>query len=227
MAHSPDKYRRRRQARRAHDADPTRPSLLEQPTPAMRFRQFAAGCLRVPLASLAQEHIERVRALLPRIRAALATEHHADACHDYLVYLDGYFLAAPPRCSAELGARLGVSATRVRNASNTIYRVAHGVLLARDPALVAAAQQAISATDVAFWDRVRKQADGCWLWQGAIDLGYGVLKRNGRKQQAHRYGYELVLGPIADGMHVVHTCRVRACVNPAHCYEALPGEIFE
>ncbi len=58
---------------------------------------------------------------------------------------------------------------------------------------------------------------GCWLWDGCRkETGYGQHSWRGRKQQAHRAAYELFNGPIADGLHVLHVCDVRNCVNPAH-----------
>lgn len=225
MPHSYDVKRRRREEDRAQFDDPHRPSLQERPTPAMRFRQLAAYCLRVPVSSLSEAHIDRFRQSLPVIRQALAGANRADARHSYLEYLDAYFLTETPITTAELGAEFGVSPTGVSGACNYIYRIAHETLLLHEPALVAEAQREIAVTDAAFWDRVEKRADGCWIWLGATDLGYGVLKRGGKKRQAHRYAYELVNGPVGEGMHVVHICRVRPCVNPAHLYEAAPGEI--
>lgn len=58
---------------------------------------------------------------------------------------------------------------------------------------------------------------GCWIWRGRPDKnGYGHLKINGRGVKAHRYGYELLVGPIPDGMQLDHLCRNRLCVNPTH-----------
>lgn len=65
-----------------------------------------------------------------------------------------------------------------------------------------------------FWSHVQRGSDDeCWLWQGALDYGYGKYSRNKR---AHRISYELLVGPIPDGLDLDHLCRNRACVNPAH-----------
>ncbi len=57
---------------------------------------------------------------------------------------------------------------------------------------------------------------GCWLWPGWLCHGYGEVSIKGRKQRAHRWAYELLVGPIPTGLHIDHLCRNRACVNPAH-----------
>jgi hypothetical protein len=33
---------------------------------------------------------------------------------------------------------------------------------------------------------------------------------------AHRFAYELLVGPIPEDLELDHLCRVRHCVNPAH-----------
>lgn len=67
--------------------------------------------------------------------------------------------------------------------------------------------------------RVEVDANGCWLWQGAVKgNGYGNVNIDGRTLMAHRVAYELHVGPIPDGQRVLHGCDVRRCVNPAHLH---------
>lgn len=68
-----------------------------------------------------------------------------------------------------------------------------------------------------FWARVEK-TEGCWNWTGGKQGGgYGTLHvGDGRYQLAHRYSYELHIGPIPEGLTLDHKCRNRGCVNPAH-----------
>lgn len=57
----------------------------------------------------------------------------------------------------------------------------------------------------------------CWLWiAGRNGSDYGRVQVAGRNRPAHRVVYELVVGPIAEGLHMDHLCRVPRCVNPAH-----------
>jgi len=67
-----------------------------------------------------------------------------------------------------------------------------------------------------FWARVQK-GDGCWLWTGSCTSeGYGQVQRDRTFLLAHRVAYELLRGPVPDGLTIDHVCRVRNCVNPAH-----------
>jgi hypothetical protein len=79
-----------------------------------------------------------------------------------------------------------------------------------------------------FWPKVdtdgpipssRPDLGPCWLWCAEINHrnGYGRYRiSTSRSQLAHRFAYELLVGPIPDGLDLDHLCRVRACVNPAH-----------
>ena len=76
-----------------------------------------------------------------------------------------------------------------------------------------------------FWAKVEK-TETCWLWKASKrNKGYGAFcyVKDGVVHQgrAHRYSYELHIGPIPAGLHVLHNCPGGdnpACVNPAHLW---------
>lgn len=72
----------------------------------------------------------------------------------------------------------------------------------------------------------RSVADGtCRIYTGVIQSnGYGQFHLNGRREYAHRASYILFVGPIPDGLHIDHTCRNRACIEPSHL-EAVTQEV--
>lgn len=58
---------------------------------------------------------------------------------------------------------------------------------------------------------------GCWIWMGACDeRGYGRVSYQLRNQRAHRVSYQVFVGPIPGGLHILHSCDVPLCVNPHH-----------
>jgi hypothetical protein len=74
-----------------------------------------------------------------------------------------------------------------------------------------------SATDKRFWDRVREDEHGCWLWHGSLgSRGYGQVKRSAKVHRVHRYAWTLLIGPIPDGLMVLHDCDVKSCVRHLH-----------
>lgn len=56
---------------------------------------------------------------------------------------------------------------------------------------------------------------GCCKWTGEIFKkgGYGKLKWHCRTVQAHCVAWELVAGPVPDGMQVLHVCDDPPCVR--------------
>jgi hypothetical protein len=80
-----------------------------------------------------------------------------------------------------------------------------------------------------FWSHVDKgDGTGCWLWTASkLNTGRGCFRINGRTVLAHRFAYELLVGPIPDGLPLDHVkangCTSVACVKvvadehgPAH-----------
>jgi len=79
-----------------------------------------------------------------------------------------------------------------------------------------------------FWEKVDKngpvpeycpELGPCWMWLAFCDVhGYG--KFGGldwrQVQLAHRFSFELLVGPIPKGLTLDHLCRNPRCVNPAH-----------
>lgn len=69
----------------------------------------------------------------------------------------------------------------------------------------------------------------CWIWTGrAQGRGHGQIMLDGKHLGTHRVAYELLVGPIPEGLvldHLCHNgsgcrggedCLHRRCVNPAH-----------
>lgn len=69
-----------------------------------------------------------------------------------------------------------------------------------------------------FDDHWTENENGCWIWQRCISqsYGYGRLRIDGKDWLAHRYSYEIKIGPIPEGLQLLHSCDVCCCVNPAH-----------
>lgn len=72
--------------------------------------------------------------------------------------------------------------------------------------------------------RLAIQPDGCWLWTGATDRGYGKANLGGINIRVHRYVFMVANGPTAEGLVLDHLCRNRACVNPIHLQAVEQGE---
>lgn len=71
------------------------------------------------------------------------------------------------------------------------------------------------------WEKVDKTAN-CWLWQGSrSNFGHGYIALGGRgdgRIGVHHLSYALHIGPVPDGLWVLHRCDVPHCVNPDHLF---------
>ena len=69
-----------------------------------------------------------------------------------------------------------------------------------------------------FWRYVEK-TETCWLWTGGTNgYGYGRLWVRGHFVGTHRVSFSMHVGPIPDGLCVLHTCDVPACIRPDHLF---------
>lgn len=58
---------------------------------------------------------------------------------------------------------------------------------------------------------------GCWEWTGHVDpKGYGRCAKVMGEVLTHRIAYQEFIGPIPNGLHVLHSCDNPPCINPAH-----------
>ena len=73
-------------------------------------------------------------------------------------------------------------------------------------------------------ERYEEDSFGCWRWKGAGSNGYATFTIGGQKRSAHRAVYELLVGPIPEGLQLDHLCGVKRCVNPAHLEPVTPRE---
>lgn len=81
-----------------------------------------------------------------------------------------------------------------------------------------------------FWALVNRDGE-CWPWLGVKvkGTGYGSFRNDGRTNSAHRWAYELAIGPVPEGLVLDHLCHKpdgscpggavcphRLCVRPDH-----------
>lgn len=75
------------------------------------------------------------------------------------------------------------------------------------------------------FSKTKRNGRGCIEWQGSLsDNGYGRIGIDGKHNRVHRVVYELVNGPIPEGMYVCHKCDNPPCCNPDHLFVGTPKQ---
>jgi len=66
--------------------------------------------------------------------------------------------------------------------------------------------------------RITVDDNGCWLWNGAKfkSGGYGAIRIAGKTLRLHVFIFEILVGPVPEGMQLHHRCEVKRCCNPDH-----------
>jgi len=78
-----------------------------------------------------------------------------------------------------------------------------------------------------FWSKcVPEPNTGCWLWLAALsNKKYGFYKMATGSTRAHKVAYEVLVGPVPDGLVLDHRrCDTPSCVNPDHLEPKTDGE---
>lgn len=65
--------------------------------------------------------------------------------------------------------------------------------------------------------RSKRTRNGCLEWMGwRTAVGYGSTSFRCKPHATHRLMYLAAIGPIPDGMQVLHSCDNPPCMNPRH-----------
>lgn len=65
--------------------------------------------------------------------------------------------------------------------------------------------------------KTKRSESGCLEWQGCLSAsGYGRIGIEKKTFRVHRVAWEMVRGPIPEGMVIDHLCRNKKCCDPEH-----------
>lgn len=77
---------------------------------------------------------------------------------------------------------------------------------------------------LAYWSMPLVET-GCVVWLGTLtESGHSKIGVGYDQKRAHRVAWELVNGPIPDGLMIDHRCGVRPCINVDHLRLATPAQ---
>ena len=74
-------------------------------------------------------------------------------------------------------------------------------------------------------ERLDVDQDGCWLWTRSTKEGrYGQAWWKDRMVRVHKITYQVLIGPIGDGLELDHLCCNTMCANPYHLEQVTHAE---
>ncbi len=141
-----------------------------------------------------------------------------------------------PQCVNPAHLRLGSQADNVRdmmssgrwhNAPNTRAPYVKPVKPVRPTANRIKRVRPVKPVEERFYAKVSKTPNetGCLDWlAGHVRFGYGRFSIGGKSVNTHRLAWELVNGPVPDGLQVCHRCDRPICCNVEHLFLASPAE---
>ena len=163
--------------------------------------------LRVVSGTLCRFHYDQLRKTGHVLHSYYLRKGRADICR--VIGKDGRV------CGVGGRIRMGMCDFHYYRYSSFGHPLAIGAYRGRD----------MDEDDVYEWfyreKNVKKEsgADGCWLWQGAMQRGaknvYGLFSYKGERY-AHRVSWMLNYGEIEDGKSILRRCGKSLCVRPDH-----------
>jgi HNH endonuclease len=80
-----------------------------------------------------------------------------------------------------------------------------------------------------FWEKVKKDESGCWLWTAKTNGKYGqIFVRGIGYRYAHRVSWSMANGKeVPVGMDVCHHCDTPLCIRPDHLFVGTRKENME